>query len=114
MEWIRLLTQIVAGVSVRFARYAHLQIRCLHVTAASPEAADTAIMFGNLNTAVGTLIHVCERFRMLEIRTQQVSVYADFNAAYPTLKTDIELTVRGWQLFVCALFAVRRYFFSPA
>lgn len=114
MEWIRLLTQIVSGVSVRFARYAHLQIRCLHVTAASPEAADTAVMFGNLNTAVGTLIHVCGRFRMLEIRTRQVSVYADFNAVEPTLEADMELTIRGWQLFVCALFAVRRYFFSPA
>ena len=108
-ELLELLTDILRDASERLGAYATLRVRKLYVTAAAPEAADTAVLFGTLNAAVGTLLHVCGRYRMTQIDTEHLGVYADFTATEPRLSLDAELYMPTARWIALAFSAIKRY-----
>ena len=108
-ELLELLTDILRDASERLGAYATLRVRKLYVTAAAPEAADTAVLFGTLNAAVGTLLHVCGRYRMTQIDTEHLGVYADFTATKPRLSLDAELYMPTARWIALAFSAIKRY-----
>ncbi len=86
-----MVRDILSDISSPMKKCIDVKIHRLYVTAASKEAADTAVMFGHLNTAVGSLILACKKFRNLEINEGCTGVYSDFTSEKPRLDTEIEL-----------------------
>lgn len=86
-----MVRDILSDISSPLKKCIDVKIHRLYVTAASKEAADTAVMFGHLNTAVSSLILVCKKFRNLEIDESCTGVYSDFTSEKPRLDTEIEL-----------------------
>lgn len=90
-ETLDFVKNIISEASPHLSKCAEIRINRLRLTAATKEAADTAILFGNFNTAVSSLILVCEKFEALYINADCVGVYSDFCSDKPTLDANIEL-----------------------
>ena len=108
-EQIELVKSIVTEWFERFGKYAVIKIKKLHMTAAAQEPSDTAVMFGFMNAASGTLLHVCSKFRVFEMNPENVAVYSDFTGQSPELRADIQLKIKVWQLLICTLGALKVY-----
>ncbi len=92
-----------------FAKYAKIKITKLKIVISSPEPDKTALMFGNANTALGTFIYVCRKYRFLEIKGENVGVYTDFTKDKPEASGEVLLCVRGYQALICAMEAFKAY-----
>lgn len=90
-ETLDFIKNIITEASPYLSKCAIIKIHQLRLTAASKEAADTAILFGNFNTAVSSLILVCKKFESLYINADCVGVYSDFCSDKPALSANIEL-----------------------
>ena len=108
-EMIRLFAELLGEAAVKLSGYARVDVRRLYAVAAAPEAADTAVLFGHMNTAMGLLLCECRRFKQFRLGSLRAGVYADFTATEPRFDADIELTFRVWQPLFTAIGAGKRY-----
>lgn len=90
-ETLDFIKELLSELSPYLSKCALVKINRLHLTAASAEAADTAILFGHFNTALSSLILVCKKYSALYINDGCVGVYSDFTTDKPLLDANIEI-----------------------
>lgn len=86
-----------------------IRVRRLVLVAAAPEAADTAALFGHMNTAAASLLHVSSQFKRLDTKKARIGVYSDFSAQVPRADADIELNFSFLVLARVAWSALQTY-----
>lgn len=110
LETVSFFKDLVSDSAIHFSSYAKLRIKRLYLVAAVKEdPAKTAVMFGNMNTALGVFLHVCERYAMFDTKNINAGVYSDFTADKPSCDIDIELSFFTWQALGTALTAFKTY-----
>jgi len=108
-EYLTLVTDILDDIKEPVKKILKVDIKKLHLTAASDDPHKTAILFGNMNTAVGSLILVCKKFAALNINENKTGVYSDFVSSTPKADAHIVLTLSFRHIILCGFKAVMRF-----
>lgn len=108
-EYLTLVTDILDDIKEPVKKILKVDIKKLHLTAASDDPHKTAILFGNMNTAVGSLILVCKKFASLSINESKTGVYSDFVSTTPGADAHIVLTLSFRHIILCGFKAVMRF-----
>ena len=109
MALLQKTTDFLSEAYNRLSGDGRVRIRRLVLTAAAPEAADTAAMFGHMNTAVATLLHISSQFKRLDTERAKIGVYSDFCADTPRIDADIEINFSALVLVRVAGSAFQTY-----
>ncbi len=109
MALLQKTTDFLSEAYDRLSGDGRVRIRRLVLTAAAPEAADTAVMFGHMNTAVATLLHISSQFKRLDTERAKIGVYSDFCADTPRIDADIEINFSALVLVRVAGSALQTY-----
>lgn len=107
-EYLTLVTDILDDIKEPVKKILKVDIKKLYLTAASDNPHNTAILFGNMNTAVSSLILVCKKFASLKIDENKTGVYSDFASSKPRADAHIVLTLSLRHIILCAFKAVMR------
>ncbi|MBE6657398.1 MAG: DUF2953 domain-containing protein [Ruminococcaceae bacterium] len=97
---IKLVLALTRALLGRFGRYLRVDIAYLEITAATGDAANTAILYGWLWAAMENFWNLLSKTRMFgRIRKDSISIYADFLAEKPSVRGKIIFSIALWQLF---------------
>lgn len=103
---VGLVTDILDNIKEPLKKVLRADIKRLYITASSDDSHKTAILFGNMNTALGTLILVCKKYAALNIDEEQTGVYSDFLSVKPSVDAHIVLTLSFRHLIICGFKAI--------
>ena len=109
-EALSLVSDILDDVKEPMKKVIKVDVKRLYVTVSTDDPHKTALAFGGMNSAAGTLILVCKKFASLNIDENNVGVYCDFCAVKPSLDTYIVLTLSFRHIVVCSFKTVMRLF----
>lgn len=109
-ELLSLIKDTLKELREPFGRYARLRIRKLNIVISTPDAANTAIIYGTASLAYQTLIDVCGGFKFFKIKQKNCGVYYDFSKTVSTVLCDIKFTMAVWQIILCLLPVIKSYF----
>ncbi len=108
-EILELITDILTDISEPLKKILRVDIKRLYITAASDDAHKTALLFGNANTAVGSLIYVCKKFASLDIAEENVGVYSNFCSERSEIDVCVVLTLSIRHTVICGFKALKRF-----
>lgn len=108
-EYLTLVTDVLDDIREPVKKVLKIDIKKLYLTAAADDPHKTAILFGNMNTAVGSLILVCKKFAVLNINESKTGVYSDFLSAKPRADAHIVLTLSVRHTIICGFKAIMRF-----
>lgn len=107
MEKILSYARIGVSAAKRLWGYIDIDIKRLEVAVATDNAADTAILYGEINAAVCGILAYLSNFKNIRTRKGRLDVYCDFYSCEKTrIFLDAVLSFRIWQLAVTALIAL--------
>ena len=109
-ELLSLIKDTLKELREPFGKYARLKIRKLDIVISTPDAANTAIIYGTASLAYQTLIDVCGGFKFFKIKHKSCGVYYDFSKTQSTVLCDIKFTMAVWQVILCLLPVIKSYF----
>ena len=109
-ELLSLIKDTLKELREPFGKYARLRIRKLNIVISTPDAANTAIIYGTASLAYQTLIDVCGGFKFFKIKRKNCGVYYDFSKTVSTVLCDIKFTMAVWQIILCLLPVIKSYF----
>ena len=97
---IKLVLALTKALLGKFGKYLRVDIAYLDITAASKDAADTAILYGWIWAAMENLWNLLSGTRMFgRIKKNSISIYADFMAEKPSVRGKIIFSIALWQIF---------------
>lgn len=108
-ETLGTIAELLSEISEPLKKAFGIEIKKLRLTAAAENAADTAVLFGHMNTAAGTLIYVCEQFPMFSADAENIGVYSDFLSSEPSADAEIAVTVSVRHVLACAFKSLIKY-----
>ena len=108
-EILTLIRDLLESTSEPLKKVAYLKIYRLYVTACSEDAAKTAVLFGQLNGVMGTLILVCEKYKNLYIEKDHTGVYSDFSVGKPSLELHLQLDFSIRHIILSSISALTAY-----
>ena len=110
MEKLSEIAKLAAEAAKRLWGYVDIDIKNLDVVIATPDAADTAILYGEVCAAVNGILAYLANFKNIRTHKRRLSVRCDFYSS-ESLRFDLDasLSFRLWQLALTALRAVLGY-----
>ena len=110
MEKLSEIAKLAAEAAKRLWGYVDIDIKNLDVVIATPDAADTAILYGEVCAAVNGILAYLANFKNIRTHKGRLSVRCDFYSS-ESLRFDLDasLSFRLWQLALTALRAVLGY-----
>ncbi len=110
MELIGKLKEVVLVFISRFRHHLHIKIKRLHITVATDNAADTAVLYGAVCGGVTCLLDIMYSGTNLDYtKDAVVAVEPDFTATKTKALVDITFSFRIWQLFDIAVRSAWKY-----
>lgn len=103
---IRFLARAVKILLAKFGRRLKVRLRTLSLTAASGDAAKTALLYGGMAQAAAYLLAALDSFSRLTCRRGAVSVSADFLSETPKAEIDVLFSIRVGSLLSLGFSAV--------
>jgi hypothetical protein len=105
-DFILSLLKAVLRALGRFRRRLSVDRLVLRYTAASGDPFETAMQFGYVSAAAGTVLPLVDA--ALKIREKEIDINVDFDAAYPKAYVFITATLMIWEwLYIALLLATR-------
>ena len=110
MEKLSEIAKLAAEAAKRLWGYVDIEVKNLDVVIATPDAADTAILYGEVCAAVNGILAYLANFKNIRTHKGKLSVRCDFYSS-ESLRFDLDasLSFRLWQLALTALRAVLGY-----
>lgn len=104
------MAKLAAEAAKRLLGYVDIEVKNLDVVIATPDAADTAILYGEVCAAVNGILAYLANFKNIRTHKGKLSVRCDFYSS-DSLRFDLDasLSFRLWQLALTALRAVLGY-----
>ncbi len=104
------MAKLAAEAAKRLWGYVDIEVKNLDVVIATPDAADTAILYGEVCAAVNGILAYLANFKNIRTHKGKLSVRCDFYSS-DSLRFDLDasLSFRLWQLALTALRAVLGY-----
>lgn len=106
---LELIEDIFGKIKEPVKKVILVNIKSLHLTSASDNPHDTAMLFGNMNTGVGVIFSLCKQFGGLKIDQNNIGVYSDFCGNKPSFDIHIELILSSRHIIHCAIGALTGY-----
>ena len=96
---IKLVLALTKALLGRFGNYLRVDIAYLEITAASPDPANTAILYGWIWAAMENFWNLLSGTRMFHRnKKNRISIYADFLAEKPSVRGKITFSIALWQV----------------
>ena len=110
MEKLSEIAKLAAEAAKRLWGYVDIDVKNLDVVIATPDAADTAILYGEVCAAVNGILAYLTNFKNIRTHKGRLSVRCDFYSS-ESIRFDLDasLSFRLWQLALTALRAVLGY-----
>lgn len=104
------MAKLAAEAAKRLWGYVDIEVKNLDVVIATPDAADTAILYGEVCAAVNGILAYLANFKNIRTHKGRLSVRCDFYSSESlSFDLDASLSFRLWQLALTALRAVLGY-----
>ena len=106
MHIIKLVLALVKNLFERFGKYLRVKIHYLDITAAAPDPAAAAVMYGGICAVmetVWTLISGCRNFA--KMKKSDISIRSDFLEQKPSVAGKITFSICLWQIALTAILA---------
>ncbi|MGM9632118.1 MAG: DUF2953 domain-containing protein [Eubacteriales bacterium] len=109
-ENINLITDIISVFLKTFSKHLHIKLAKIHIKVASPDAAQTAILYGAVSGSVAVLVDVLNGITNLDsLRSSSISVEPDFISEKPEAKINISLSFRVYGALAVIIKLLIRY-----
>ena len=108
-ELIETAKELISDFAKYFSKFARLKVKRLYAVASSDEPDKTAVLFGEMNIAVSSLLYVCKSYRLFKINENKVGVYSDFTGGAPSVDAEIKLSFFGWQIAILGIVLLMDY-----
>lgn len=109
-ENINLITDIIFEFLKTFSKHLHIKLAKIHIKVASPDAAQTAILYGAVSGSVAVLVDVLNGITNLDsLRNSSISVEPDFLSEKPEAKINISLSMRVYGALAVLIKLLVRY-----
>ncbi len=103
-EKLSFLTELIRTVIERTAHHVHITVDRLMITVGSPDAAQTALLFGAISPAVAFLCETLFQYSNLRIRhMDRFGVAPDFTSDRIRADVCVRFRLQVWQLLAIAL-----------
>ena len=100
MELVSKLTGVARVFISRFGKHLHIKLRRLVIIIATPDAAQTAVLYGAVCGATECLFELLSNTAHLKLtRDTRILVEPDFTSTKTQATADITFSFRVWQLF---------------
>ena len=94
IQKLNFIREIISIFSDNFRKHLHVKLAKIHVKVATPDAAQTAILYGAVSTAVACIIDLIDDITNLKpIKNSAISVEPDFLSERSNVKLNIVLYV---------------------
>lgn len=94
LQKLNFIREIISIFSDNFRKHLHVKLAKIHVKVATPDAAQTAILYGAVSTAVACIIDLIDDIANLKpIKNSAISVEPDFLSEKSNIKLNIVLYV---------------------
>lgn len=107
---IKLIREIISLLFKDFSHHLHVKLAKIHIRVATPDAAQTALLYGLVGTAVEGLIAVIDKITNLDkIKEHAIYVEPDFLSDKSKVAINIRLSISGLGAIIVLLKTVFNY-----
>ncbi len=111
MENISTVTEIIKTFFKHFSRHLHVKLTKIHIKVGSPDAAQTAILYGAISGAVSCLVELIDEITNLSrLSSSSISVEPDFLADKTQARINILLYINSFGAILVILRTLIKYF----
>jgi hypothetical protein len=101
IENISLIKEIIKVALETFSKHLHVKMSRMHLSISTPDAADTAILYGAASGAVSALIELIDSYTNLKkLKKCAVIVAPDFISEKSHVSIDITLSISVWGILI--------------
>lgn len=101
------ISELVGKILSSLSDYLKVKIYALRFVISGDDAAKTAITYGTVTGAAGTLMRILEdRCRISYSRNAEAGVFCDFLSGHTTVKVDIRFSIFVWQVIALGIKAL--------
>ena len=94
VDKLSLVKEILAVSFKTFSRHLHIRIAKMHITVGSPDAAQTAILYGAISGVAACIIELIDSYANLDsLKERSVSIEPDFLSEKCDAKINITLSI---------------------
>lgn len=110
LDNISLISKVLGTVAQTSIKHIKVKKACVRITVATPDAAETAMLFGAVNIAAAALVGYIDNFETVNgLDKAQISVQADFCSEKTRAFIKIILCLRVWHILKIIFKSALRY-----
>lgn len=102
-ETVEFIFDIIKKIGEAFGKHGKIYINRLLINVSRPEAADTAVQFGLVCSALSTGLALCGLFGKSVVKDDFVRATPDFITGKSSISADIKIAIRGIYLVIAAM-----------
>ena len=107
LSLLRLITAILKVALKKFFKHIRIDLKRLHITVASPDAATTAVTYGAVTGAISALLPVIQSAKQFSLPKEgELDVTTDFLANTPSIDLHLSVSLRVWHVLDMAIGAL--------
>ena len=111
LENISTITEIVRTFFKHFSKHLHVKLTKIHIKVATPDAAETAILYGAVSGAVACLVELIDSITNLgRIKQSSIAVEPDFLSEKSSARLNISLYINSFGAIIVILRTLIKYF----
>ena len=111
LENISTITEIVRTFFKHFSKHLHVKLTKIHIKVATPDAAETAILYGAVSGAVACLVELIDSITNLgRIKQSSIAVEPDFLSEKSIARLNISLYINSFGAIIVILRTLIKYF----
>ena len=111
LENISTITEIVRTFFKHFSKHLHVKLTKIHIKIATPDAAETAILYGAVSGAVACLVELIDSITNLgRIKQSSIAVEPDFLSEKSSARLNISLYINSFGAIIVILRTLIKYF----
>lgn len=97
------IVDLIKAIFKEFLRYARLKVSFLDLKIATEDAANTALLYGAVSTAVYTAIEFLDNFITIKKSYKKIAVYPDFAGTQTKVNLKIVISIKPIHVLLAAM-----------
>ena len=108
---IKMISYVLRVLFKSFSKYLHVKLAKIHIRIATPDAAQTAILYGAASSSLACLVELLDSYTNLhKIKERSIFIEPDFLSEKTVAKINISLSISVFGALVTIIKSIIRYY----
>ena len=108
---IKMISYVLRVLFKSFSKYLHVKLAKIHIRIATPDAAQTAILYGAASSSLACLVELLDSYTNLhKIKERSILIEPDFLSEKTVAKINISLSISVFGALVTIIKSIIRYY----